>query len=561
MFVTRLQKLKGVNYPSLDDVHSCRLHSETKIKFFCHDCCELVCHDCCLIDHKEHKVETIAKELLESHNEVMRSIAATFVETAKELEAMLQQGVCKREEFATHVSEIRDKIVTNLEELEKQIQLRKKELLGQLKKLEKDPLEKIESHEKILKNVHKHFTDSKIYMDSVLSHSSPTGVLSVERSLVENNTALCAAFQNIPMIEETPQFEFISGDQLVQSVSNYGKLQTVSTDNPQSIEYFSLPRLSLPNILYSSQSSLASSTSDITSSTEESQLLNSIPLSVSVPMIQGDPVRTIDGIDRPSGITSANFLIVCEYGSKHCVSIFTHQGFLVRKIGEKIEENRLQDGKFLHPRCVAVDSSEQVFVTDSLYRFQVFDSNGLWLKTVGSRGKDELQFRDPVGIAIGTNRRVFVCERENYRIQVLNSDLSHYKFIGQRGRGQGEFNQPTDIAIDVHGLLYVVDSFNHRIQVLTQEGLFVREFGTKGKQRGQLLLPSNICVDPDGFVFVTELRNNRISMFTVRGEFVKCFGEKGNGLGQLHSPRGVAVDLNKVLYVSDYGNNRVHVFK
>ncbi len=567
---TFVAKLQGMDYRNPQDIPYCRLHLNTKIKFYCHNCRELVCHDCCLVDHRQHTVETVSRELLTTHEEDIRSIVASLDDTTKELNAMDRQTTVKKDVFTTHVSELRDEIVAKFEELKKSIQYRQDELLTQLNELEKDPFEKLQCREQKIKKVHEKIAESRTFIENNLSNSGPTGVLSVERTIMENNRFLCSEFQFIPTIEESPQFQFISYDELPNSISSFGALRTVSPEGelPGNRKPPGPPRLliSLKQSFHDSQLSLTSSTSEVTSSTDDFQSLRQnqkyeevfpIPLTVSVPRVQGDAVREIHCAHHPSGITSANFLIICENGSNHCVSILTHQGILIRRIGEKGEN----DGKFLQPQCVAVDSSEQLFVTDSVYRLQVFDSNGTWLKTVGTRGKDKLQFKDPVGIAIGTNCRVFVCERENYRIQVLNSDLTHYKFIGQRGKGKCEFNQPTDITIDAYGLLYVVDSFNHRIQVLTQEGSFVREFGSKGKLLGQLLSPSHLCVDPDGFVFVTELRNHRISMFTIRGEFVKCFGGPGSGLGQLLSPRGIAIDLNKILYVSDYGNDRIQVFK
>lgn len=566
-FVAQLQKLQGMNYRNSRDIPYCRLHLNTMIKFYCHNCRELVCHDCCLVGHRQHTVESVSKELLTTHEEDIRSIVASLDDTTKELDAMDRQNTVKKDAFTTHVSELQDELVAKFEELKKTIQDRQDELLTQLSELEKDPFEKLRCREQKIKKIHEKVAESRKFIENNLSNSGPTGVLSVERTVMENNRFLCSEFQTIPTIDESPQFQFIAYDKVPNLISSFGALRTVSSagELPGKQKPPGSPRL-LMSLTHRSLSSLTSSTSEVTSSTDDFQLLRQsqkyeevfpIPLTVSVPRVQGDAVRAIQCAHHPSGITSANFLIICENGSNHCVSILTHQGILIRRIGGKGEN----DGMFMNPQCVAVDTSEQLFVTDSVYRFQVFDSNGTWLKTVGTRGKDKLQFKDAVGIAIGTNRRVFVCERENYRIQVLNSDLTHYKFIGQRGKGQCEFNQPADITIDAYGLLYIVDSFNHRIQVLTQEGSFVREFGSKGKLPGQLLSPSHLCVDPDGFVFVTELRNHRISMFTIRGEFVKCFGGPGSGLGQLSSPRGIAIDLNKILYVSDYGNDRIQVFK
>ena len=501
----------------------------------------------------------------------MNSIVTILCDTAQQLDILEKKTAEEKESLTKHVDEVRALIGNTFSEMEQKLKSRKEALLSQLSDLEREPREKLEAREQEISRIRHKTTESKKYIEENLSHSGPTAMLSVERTIVENHSTLCSEFDGIPILEKSPQLQFLSNNQLLDLVSSFGDVRALPSKDTVSVgdrhsDYSGQP----DSLLGADQLSLCGRSSSVYQASEfdrssdfaSSSDINSVTstdvasIAVSVPRVQGDAIRTIDGFHHPSGLTSANFLLLCEFGT-NTVTIMTHQGIPIRKIGEKGES----DGQFVYPQCVAVDSMEQLFVTDSNYRIQVFDSNGKWLKTVGTKGKGKLQFKDPVGIAIGTNRRVFVCERENNRIQVLNSDLSHYKFIGRRGRGYGEFNQPNDIAIDSIGLLYVVDSWNHRIQVLTQEGSFVRVIGTKGKDSGQLRSPSHICVDPDGFIYVSELRNHRISMFTVRGEFVKSFGEQGSELGQLFSPRGIAIDLNKVLYVCDYGNDRIQVFK
>ena len=559
----------------LQDV-PCYHHSGEKIKFYCPKCRELLCHDCCIVTHQKHPTVTITNNVLEDHKSEMNSIATVLGDTAQQLDTLDKKTKEEKESFTKHVDEVRELIGNTFDELEQRLKTRKEALSSQLNELERDPLQKLEARELEIGRIRQQVTESKVYIEENLSHSGPTAMLSVERTMVDNNSTLCTEFGKIPSLEKSPQFCFFSDDQLLDLISSFGDVRAVLPEDTVSVgdrysdtcgqaDSLRADQLSLRGLSTSvyqtselDRSSESASSSNIDSINSQVSI-NTASITVSVPRVQGDAIRTMDGFHHPSGVISVHFLIFCEYddGTDHNVTIMTHQGMLIRRIGEKGEE----DGRLFYPQSVAVDSSEQLFVTDANYRVQVFDFSGNCLKSVGSKGTGELQFKDPVGIAIGTNRHVFVCEHENNRIQVLGSDLSHYKFIGQKGKGRCEFNKPSDIAIDSRGLLYVVDSWNHRVQVLTQEGSFVRAIGSKGKNSGQLLSPSHICVDPDGFIYVSETRNHRISMFTIHGKFVKCFGEQGSGLGQMISPRGIAIDLNKLLYVCDYGNDRIQVFK
>ena len=568
----------------------CLHHSDERVKFYCHLCHELLCHDCTILAHREHPVVSITDQVLSDHKSRMSSTLTTFDDIFQQLDEKAGNNLNEKEKLVEKVTGVKDLIVATFKTLEEAITKRKEQLVADLSELEKEPLQKLEEREFEIDQIRNHVMESKAYIEDNLLHTGPTSMLSVERTILEHADSISSEFDDISPLEKPPQFEFCHDDHFIDSIPSFGQLNTLPPEDAvfavsSSHDTVSLPpsflsgsklsnRLSFVSSYqsdfygslepsdsgtqYDSVSQLQSDSSSAhNDDTVSSDFLFSTPFSINVSKVTGDPVRVITDVEHPSGITSTNHLVVCEFGSDHKISILSHQGLRLHTFGAM----GCEDGQFLHPQCVAVDSGGKMFVTDSNYRVQVFDAHGQWLKSIGKKGKGELQFKDPVGIAIGPNRQVFVCERENNRIQVLNSDLSHHSFIGKKGKHSLEFNQPTDIAVDPYGLLYVVDSWNHRIQVLTQEGVFVREIGSKGTDSGKLLSPSHICVDPDGFIFVSELRNHRISMFTKQGDFVKCFGEKGSGLGQLLKPRGVALDLNKILYVSDYGNNRIHVFK
>lgn len=569
----------------------CLHHSDEKIKFYCHLCHELLCHDCTILAHREHPVVSISDQVLSDHKSRMTSTLTNFDDIFQELDELAGNNLTKKENLLKQVAEVKDLITSTFQTLEETIAKRKETLEADLSELEKEPLKKLQEREFEIDRIRNQVMESKVYIEDNLLHTGPTSMLSVERTILEHADSISSEFDGIPSLKKPPRFEFCHDDHLIDSISSFGQLKTLPPEDavfvaPSSSDTVSLPpsfhsESKLSNRLafatsyqsdfygsmepsysgtqYDSVSQLPSNSSSTQNddTISSSDLIFSIPVSIKVSKVAGEAVRVITDVEHPSGITSTNHLLVCEFGSDHKISVLNHQGLRLHTFGSM----GCEDGQFLHPQCVAVDSGGKMFVTDSNYRIQVFDAHGQWLKSIGKKGKGELQFKDPVGIAIGTNRQVFVCERENNRIQVLNSDLSHHSFIGKKGKHSLGFNQPTDIAVDQYGLLYVVDSWNHRIQVITQEGVFVRQIGSKGSDSGQLRSPSHICVDPDGFILVSELRNHRISMFSKQGEFIKCFGERGSGLGQLLQPRGLALDLNKILYVSDYGNNRIHVFK
>ena len=73
----------------------------------------------------------------------------------------------------------------------------------------------------------------------------------------------------------------------------------------------------------------------------------------------------------------------------------------------------------------------------------------------------------PIGIAFDSAGHIIVADCHNHRVQVLRYiDGSHVRTIGSLGSENGQFKYPYGVLIDGQGRIIVSDSNNHRIQVL-----------------------------------------------------------------------------------------------
>ena len=71
-------------------------------------------------------------------------------------------------------------------------------------------------------------------------------------------------------------------------------------------------------------------------------------------------------------------------------------------------------------RGVAVDEQGYIFVGDSgNNRIQIFNPDGVHIKSFGGWGSSDGEFKGLEGIAVNSNGNVLVCDRENHRIQVF----------------------------------------------------------------------------------------------------------------------------------------------
>jgi DNA-binding beta-propeller fold protein YncE len=93
-----------------------------------------------------------------------------------------------------------------------------------------------------------------------------------------------------------------------------------------------------------------------------------------------------------------------------------------------------------------------------------FDSDGKFITSWGSQGYGDGQFLHPHGIAIDSSDNVYVSDDDKNSIQKFDSNGNFITKWGSEGTGEGQFNIPEGIDIDSSGNVYVADTHNSRIQ-------------------------------------------------------------------------------------------------
>ena len=166
----------------------------------------------------------------------------------------------------------------------------------------------------------------------------------------------------------------------------------------------------------------------------------------------------------------------------------------------------------------------------------------------------------PAGLALDSQENVYVTDEWLNRVLVFDNEGNHLATWGSGGTGDGQFNAASGMAIDQQDDLYIVDSLNHRVQKFTKDGVFLAKWGTEGSADGEFDSPWGITIDGQGFVYVADHKNHRVQKFTPDGQHVANFGSPGTGNGELTRPSDVTVDAEGDVYVSDWANHRVQVF-
>ena len=183
-----------------------------------------------------------------------------------------------------------------------------------------------------------------------------------------------------------------------------------------------------------------------------------------------------------------------------------------------------------------------------------------WQIDIGGSGNNEGQFICPCGIALDSQENVYVTDEWLNRVTIFDKEGKLLGVWGTAGDGDGEFNRPAGIAIDQEDNLYIVDSLSHRVQKFTKDGKYLAQWGSFGTNEGQFNSPWGITVDNDGYVYVVDHKNHRLQKFTPDGEYITKYGSYGTGPAELNHPCDVAVDPDGDIYICDWANNRIQLF-
>lgn len=189
----------------------------------------------------------------------------------------------------------------------------------------------------------------------------------------------------------------------------------------------------------------------------------------------------------------------CAGRSEPPIMTFSPEGTLLASWGT---------GLFEFPHNLIVDRNGFVWTTDEgNHVVRKFTTAGELLMTigeVGQAGDGPAHLTSPTGVVVAPDGSVFVTEGHDNsptapvaRVSKWGPDGRFIKTWGRTGSAPGEFSTPHVIAIDSQGRLFVGDRNNNRIQIFDQEGNFLDLWYQFGR-------PSGIVITPDDRIYVAD---------------------------------------------------------
>jgi hypothetical protein len=165
------------------------------------------------------------------------------------------------------------------------------------------------------------------------------------------------------------------------------------------------------------------------------------------------------------------------------------------------------------PRDAAVDSQGQVWVTDTGHdRVQVFTLAGEFVRSVGSSGRGEGQFDEPIGIDIGRDGTVYVADMYNSRVQALNPDGTFKSQFEVEGWGGQEVTDKPYLTVLADGRIAVSLPSKNEVRVYSPSGgqVAVVDAGEE-----PLELPYGIVQTADAKLWIVEGESARVRQFSI----------------------------------------------
>ena len=571
-------------------VRCCFVHEGKELELYCETCGELICYICALKGgkHHDHDYEQLNQAFKKYKHEIISSLEPMEKQVSTIKKALAELGACCGE-ISDQRAATAGNIHVTFRRLREVLDVRETELIGELDRVTQEKLKGLAAQRDQIETTLAQLCSCLHFMRESLRPGNEDDALMMKSNTVNRVKELTTPFDPDMLKPNTKANTIFSASADMTSVcrdlqlfscSISAMVATVGKEAVAVLHYGDCAVKSFECELISDIVGTRAKCSIEKRGPSQykisyqptvkgrhqlhikakGQCIRGSPFSIAVkaPVKQlGTPIRTVDGLTSPWGVAVSQRGEVVVTEETKCVSVLSYNGKKIRSFGTYGSGQ----GQFKNSLGVAVDDKGNIVVTDWYnHRIHKFTAEGHFLAAVGTRGSGPLQWQQPCGITFNSsNGKVYVADKYNHRVQVLNSDLVFSSTFGKKGKDRGQFNSPYGIACDSAGKVYVADRNNNRIQVFTVEGKFLRMFSDGGQ--GKLLNePVGIAIDARDMVYVSEGRGHCISVFTSEGQFVTSFGNYGMKPGEFNYPCGLAVDDCGVVYVCDQNCHRIQLF-
>ncbi|HKD61229.1 MAG TPA: SMP-30/gluconolactonase/LRE family protein [Terracidiphilus sp.] len=184
-------------------------------------------------------------------------------------------------------------------------------------------------------------------------------------------------------------------------------------------------------------------------------------------------------------------------------------------------QNQITEG-LVDPVGLAIDTENRfLYVVDTQQdQVIVYDADTLkLLRRIGTGGKNHFltslgDFAAPQGVALDSDNNVYVTDTLNNRVEIFDADGNFISEFGKHGDGPGYLARPKGVAVDSDGHIWIADAMQDRLQVFNREGQLLTYIGMgHGELPGQFKALTGVAIDKQNHVYTTEQEPGRLQIF------------------------------------------------
>lgn len=271
-------------------------------------------------------------------------------------------------------------------------------------------------------------------------------------------------------------------------------------------------------------------------------------------------------------------VFVADAGASNRIRKITAQNYVTTIAGgaEGYADGAGASASFSTPSGLALDRDGNIYVADTgNNRIRKLAPDGTVSTIAGSGAAGfrdgsahDAQFDAPLGVAVDTQKNVYVADTYNDRIRVISpsGEVKTLAGAGTPGYADGDagsarFDTPCGVAVMPNGVLVVADTGNGRLRRITPAGQVTTvNLRSPDQTPVELSSPVGLAATHDNFIYVTEQERGRVWQIApddtarlVAGVGSGFAGGDGQSV-RFNQPAGVAVDRAGALYVADTAN-------